>query len=144
MKFMIMLNNPVDKRLVKWPVFFYRPVVLIFFFFFSLGNLIGRNNTFFSSSIFFADTLSIYNVFSPNDDGVNDNFNFVATGATEVKGVIFNRWGVKVLEWNSQQSWWDGRSSSGLLLPEGTYFYVIDAKYPGETINKKGFVFLIR
>ena len=125
----------------------YYPIALILFFFFSRENIIGSNAHLIKSSkanIVIEDSLPNYNIFTPNGDGVNDIFNFVDAGATEVKGVIFDRWGLKVLEWSSQQSWWDGRSSSGSLLPEGTYFYTIVATYSTVIIKEKGFVFLIR
>ena len=109
------------------------------------NTILAKNNKAnISISPFIEDSLPNYNIFTPNGDNINDVFNFVAAGATEVKGIIFDRWGLKVLEWNSQQSWWDGRSSSGTLLPEGTYFYTVVATYPAGTIKKSDFVFLIR
>jgi len=70
--------------------------------------------------------------FSPNADGINDVF-FIR-GLDYYPGnsiTIFNRWGDKVFDANPYKNDWDGTSALGLrvggnVLPEGTYFYVLD------------------
>ena len=64
------------------------------------------------------------NVFSPNDDGKNDEWNPKNyTDGDVVK--IYNRWGVLVEELNSKEDSWDGRTTSGQECSMGTYFFVI-------------------
>lgn len=65
------------------------------------------------------------NVFSPNGDGINDEFTFVFRSASisSLKCVIVNRWGVIVHEMNSIQGSWDGTDRSGKPCSNGTYFY---------------------
>ena len=71
----------------------------------------------------------IYSGFSPNNDGVNDNF--IITGIEDLPNntlLIFNRWGNKVYEangYNNTTTVWDG-TWNGNPLPDGTYFYVLD------------------
>lgn len=78
----------------------------------------------------------IPNVFSPNDDGVNDFFQVVAeTGLnpTVTKYVIFDRWGGQVYEANnffvnSSDRWWDGTVGSK-TVGLGTYLYWIEVEF---------------
>ena len=87
----------------------------------------------------------IPNVFTPNGDGSNDMFMVDGENLAEVEGVIYNRWGQKLYEWNSVTGGWDGRTLSGEEVPDGTYFYIITAKGDdGKEYFKKGTVSLIR
>jgi len=66
------------------------------------------------------------NVFSPNNDGINDNFipkNY--EGIKDARLVIFNRWGRTVFETSKVEEGWDGFSSSE-ITPEGVYFYIVN------------------
>ncbi len=82
--------------------------------------------------------LIIPNVITPNGDGLNDMFPidpiandffpFKIRNIYDFKGEIYNRWGEKVYEWTQPLGGWEGRSTSGLNLKGGTYFYVITAK----------------
>ncbi len=70
--------------------------------------------------------LTIFNGFSPNGDGVNDVF--YIDGIEDFpnnKLCIYNRWGNKVYEKDGYNNEWDG-SWSGNVLPDGTYFYVLN------------------
>lgn len=65
------------------------------------------------------------NVFTPDGDGVNDEFTFVeyAQGVSEFYCLIVNRWGVKVNEMNNIAATWDGTDMNGDLCSDGVYFY---------------------
>jgi len=86
--------------------------------------------------------------FSPNGDGVNDNF--VIEGLEmypENTIVIFNRWGNKVYEASPYNNDWDGTSMFGITiggnqLPEGTYFYIIKLSDDMKVI--KGYVYITK
>lgn len=66
------------------------------------------------------------NVITPNGDNKNDTFTpltcsaFIKTISIE----IYNRYGVKVYESSGSSLNWDGKSSTGVELPSGTYYYV--------------------
>lgn len=64
-------------------------------------------------------------VITPNGDELNDFF--VVKGIENSENVvqIFNRWGQLVFEQSNYQNDWDGYSSSGVLLEDETYFYII-------------------
>jgi subtilisin-like proprotein convertase family protein len=55
---------------------------------------------------------------------------------------ILNRWGNKIYEYTDPNGSWDGRTSGGTVVEEGTYFYIIKAQFFGaeEEITKQGFV----
>ena len=64
------------------------------------------------------------NTFTPNNDGANDIFiprknKFVS----KVDFVVMNQWGNKVFTTEDPQLNWNGRSDSGKLLNQGTYYY---------------------
>jgi len=80
-------------------------------------------------------------VLTPNRDGLNDLFKIDLPdgvgNCTDIK--VFNRWGMKVYDSNGQNSGWDGRTTAGEKVPEGTYFYIIEIN----GIIKKGSLTLI-
>lgn len=102
--------------------------------------------------------INVPNVFTPNGDGINDMFPIDPIGNNffpfeirniyDFKGEIFNRWGEKVYEWTQPLAGWDGRSTSGLVLNGGTYYYVITAKgVDGDSVTDyelKGDVMMIK
>ncbi len=67
------------------------------------------------------------NVFTPNNDGVNDLFDpgFEGEFIGCVNFQIFDRWGAKVFDSNIGQYGWDGRTLKGTRAANGMYFYVI-------------------
>src|SRR5665213_313922 len=69
----------------------------------------------------------IPNVFSPNGDGVNDEFYIPSSGLKEYKIEIYDRWGVKIFESDAPAIHWDGRSTSGMACTDGTYYYILHA-----------------
>ena len=87
----------------------------------------------------------IPNIYSPNADGVNDQFKFELHGIRNFAFTIYNRWGLELYVSNSAMEYWDGKLSSGKDAPDGVYYYVFE----GETISRnevseKGFFTMIR
>lgn len=80
------------------------------------------------------------NIFTPNNDGVNDYFKLDVCPADEYKLLIYNRWGELIYRSNLQQDYWDGHTLSGSEAPEGTYFYLLNM----DGVEFNGFVQLIR
>ena len=78
----------------------------------------------------------IPNIISPNGDGINDLFqlNFPV-----LKTEIYNRWGQKLFE-SENDTFWNGRTTSGNEVPEGTYYYIIVT----EEETYKGYLQLLR
>lgn len=72
--------------------------------------------------------IEIPNVFTPNNDGVNDVFK-VNLGGQALQNFninIYDRWGILIFSSPSVNYKWDGRTTSGQKVVDGTYFYVID------------------
>jgi gliding motility-associated-like protein len=89
----------------------------------------------------------IPNVFTPNNDKVNDVFRLIASSLKEIEISIFDRWGNKVYELTSDTGnfAWDGKNQSGKECAAGTYFYIIKAQgKDGQDFNEKGNVSLFR
>ena len=87
--------------------------------------------------------LKIPNVFSPNNDNINDNFPGSIVGLQEYKLTIYNRWGGLIYDSNNTDGW-DGKYN-GVPCDEGVYFYIIDAKsYTNISKTLHGTVTLVR
>ncbi len=92
--------------------------------------------------------LFIPNGFSPDGDGINDNF--VINGLMLYPGTklsILNRWGNRVYYQANYNNTWDGTGNEGVtiggnLLPIGTYFYVLDLNNGEEPLS--GYVYINR
>ena len=86
-----------------------------------------------------------FNAFSPNGDNINDNFSFENYGISDLNAMFFNRWGDKIYEMTSPSDTWNGVSMNGLEVPEGVYFYVLNATgEDGTPYNEKGSVTIYR
>ena len=74
------------------------------------------------------EEITVFSGISPNGDGINDSFQVFGIEAfPENEVTIFNRWGNVVFtkKGYTNQEGWTGTFDSD-LLPDGTYFYVID------------------
>lgn len=75
----------------------------------------------------------IPNAFTPNQDGVNDRFEYVMTGILSHQITIFNRWGEMVYRSENGVDYWDGTHyRTGEKLPGGVYSYRIQARLANE------------
>lgn len=78
------------------------------------------------------------NVFTPNNDGVNDLFFVKGQSIVSSSMRIFNRWGSLVHENKDALKGWNGTEDhSGAPCSSGTYFYIIEI----ELENIKSFTF---
>ena len=95
----------------------------------------------------FDDTqIYIPNSFTPNGDGINENFNIYSNKTKlQISGMIFNRWGREIASWNSLTKGWDGKSKGGSEAEEGIYVYLVKITFPdGDAEERHGSVALIR
>jgi gliding motility-associated-like protein/uncharacterized repeat protein (TIGR01451 family) len=77
--------------------------------------------------------LIVYSEFSPNGDGVNDNFVIGCIDNYPNNNLeIYNRWGNIVYKMNGYNNDWNGASNGRAIvndsedLPEGTYYYKLE------------------
>ena len=84
----------------------------------------------------------VSNVFSPNDDGVNDLWSIEGSFLfQESRILIYNRYGRKVFESNGNKTIdWNGTNLKGQKLSEGIYYYVVTLK--NNITPYKGFISL--
>lgn len=68
------------------------------------------------------------NSFTPNNDGVNDNWFTISSFLKSFDLSVFNRWGNLVYSSTNTTQKWDG-TFKGSKVPDGTYIYLI--KYTG-------------
>ncbi len=64
------------------------------------------------------------NTFTPNDDGVNDQYNAVSTNIQITELLIFNRWGEEIYESKDSNARWDGTFNNS-RCPQGVYYFLI-------------------
>ena len=87
----------------------------------------------------------IPNVFSPNQDGVNEQFILETENIASLELIILNRWGNVMATIESLDIGWDGTSSSGNEATEGVYFYKYNAVGDnGKELSGHGFLTLVR
>lgn len=70
--------------------------------------------------------LRVPNVFTPDDNGQNDEFRVSYRSLKSFHCEVYNRWGKKVFSWDDPAKGWDG-TINGRPAAEGAYYYVIRA-----------------
>jgi gliding motility-associated-like protein len=81
--------------------------------------------------------IKIYNVLTPNGDGLNDIWNIEHTeNYDNVEVDVYDRYGLKVFHSNGYEAGqeWDGNSAIG-KVPAAVYYYVVKYNYRNETKN---------
>lgn len=91
----------------------------------------------------------IPNVFTPDGNELNNVFQPVITAGIDVFKYnlrIFNRWGEVIFESYDPRIGWDGVSTAGTIVPDGTYTWQIiyNRKNSDDRKQVEGFVTLIR
>lgn len=79
--------------------------------------------------------LEIPNVFTPNGDGMNDEWRVAYKSIERYSCIVQNRWGRTVFRSDNPGKGWDG-TIGGKPAAEGTYYYVIVAY--GTDLDEKG------
>ena len=92
------------------------------------------------------DEVKIPNVFTPNNDGVNDLFQIRANDAyVGLTCTIYNRLGGTVYRYFGLNGTWDGYTHAGLECVAGAYFVVVELeKMDGTIETRQGYVQLVR
>lgn len=90
------------------------------------------------------NALYIPNAFSPNNDGINDDFNFYGTNLKEIYVAIYNRWGEKIFESNTMNKRWDGRFNNKIEQVGAYAYYIVATFQDGTQQIRKGNVTLMK
>lgn len=104
-------------------------------------------------NVVFMCELEVPNVFTPNNDGLNNEF-FIPRLNTKFydrsRFIVYDRWGVEVYtngRYGIEGSWWNGKTGkNGEDLPAGTYYYelLLHNKVNDLDENYKGTVNIFR
>ena len=83
-------------------------------------------------------------IFSPNNDGINDFLEVFALGARKIHFWVFNRWGQLMFETTNPSQRWDG-NFRGNPQPLENYVWIVEIEtFTGQKIRKRGQTILIR
>lgn len=107
-------------------------------------------NTSLKSNLHDSLTVTVPNVFSPNNDGVNDTWSIIlqdyGVSLIDMQTTVYDRWGYPVFQTTDVRQVWLGHTPAGRNCNPGSYFYVIT--YTNGLNNKqetlKGFLELVR
>lgn len=89
--------------------------------------------------------VTLPNVFTPNNDGQNDQFIIEGTPGVTYYFRVFNRWGQEVYASpRSESIRWDGRDDGNDVLPDGVYYYELIRVTFGRSRTVTGYIQLTR
>jgi gliding motility-associated-like protein len=85
-------------------------------------------------------------VFTPGNDGKNDEYLVDIFNYREFRLQIFNRWGERIFETEDPSVGWNGNDINGKQLPSSTYYYILDYAFTcdEDTSRVEGIVEMIR
>jgi gliding motility-associated-like protein len=91
-------------------------------------------------------TAFVPNAFTPDNDGINERFEFVLIGVKEFEFMVFNRWGEVVFRTSEPGRFWNGAVNGGAhYSPDGVYFWVLEMTgFESNVERKTGSVTVIR
>ena len=94
----------------------------------------------FTVIVFDSLVASLPNIFTPNKDGTNDFFNVSINLPVRYQLSILNRWGNVVFKKEGDlqkgtHDLWNGRTQSGELVTDGTYFYAISFELDSKLVD---------
>jgi gliding motility-associated-like protein len=96
----------------------------------------------FNDSIRVANDLLVPNVFTPNEDGINDNFVITSGSGNLLVLRIYTRSGLLIFKSEGTMISWDGRLPSGDKVLPGIYFYTLNSSGTGTPVKKNGFFYI--
>ncbi|MBK8955869.1 MAG: gliding motility-associated C-terminal domain-containing protein [Saprospiraceae bacterium] len=85
-----------------------------------------------SVCINYCPVYNLPNTFTPNNDGHNDLFKpYAYRFVDQIDFKVFNRWGNLIFETKNPEILWNGNTTSGNKVPDGTYYYTCSILYSG-------------
>lgn len=97
---------------------------------------------------FFMDELSepvIPNVITPNNDGLNDKWDIQIKGEVYFNAKVLGNNNSIIFQSNNSDLKWNGLDIHGNIVPEGSYIYIVEYKFPNQKVESKtGYIQLIR
>ena len=88
--------------------------------------------------------LLIPDIFTPNQDGINERFEIGIVGGESLQLIIYNRWGTGIYSSTAAKPEWDG-NVQGDKAPVGTYTFTLQYKnFKGQEFSRRGTLVLQR
>lgn len=84
----------------------------------------------------------IPNAFTPNGDGINDQFGIKGEGIKDYRILVYDRWGEVIFESDTPDKLWDG-TYKGQAVQQDTYVYQVFTRSTGQR-SRTGSVTLVR
>jgi gliding motility-associated-like protein len=88
--------------------------------------------------------INVPNVITPNGDGYNDNLVIENNDKYYLNLQLFNRAGLLVYKIKAKTIQWDGKLHTGEDVPEGIYYYILEAEKSSPPLKMKGFLYIFR
>lgn len=88
--------------------------------------------------------VNVPNIISLSSQSGNNIWYVGELGVVTFNCIIVNRWGNLIYEFSDVNGHWNGRDRGGNVVPEGVYFYTIEATFHGGTETvKNGFIHVV-
>ncbi len=88
--------------------------------------------------------IEVPNVYTPDGDGVNDEFFLITQFVTDIQFTVINRWGNVIFEASGANPVWKG-NSNGDPVSDGVYFVIYTATgVIGQKVSGQGYVQIFR
>mgnify|MGYP001160120161 FL=1 len=128
-------NNVDNYNLIKGEEYCYRAV----------GYKEGKKSISNTNCIIIKENhnpLPIANTFSPNGDGLNDEFKPFPRSVKDYNLLIYDMSGVKVFESQDINIGWNGYYDG--KITQGSYIYILNFVFDGKDVNQRGKFLLIK
>ncbi len=76
------------------------------------------------------DIAVIPNIFTPNNDGINDVFKIKTNGVEALTVSVYNRYGGLIYRYFGLNGTWDGHTHAGELCSPGVYYVIAEFTLP--------------
>jgi gliding motility-associated-like protein len=91
-----------------------------------------------------SDSIIVPNVFTPNGDLINDDFEVSSSGDYFLSLKIFTRAGIIIYKTQAKTIKWDGRLDTGEKVLPGMYYYILETVDVTPPVKKTGFVYIFK
>ncbi len=89
--------------------------------------------------------LYIPNIFTPNNDGLNDYLKIAGGGIESMEFAVFDRWGRELYRTTNHDFQWGGLDANGNPVPEGNYAFLLKAETAGQgLLTRRGTITIVR
>ena len=88
--------------------------------------------------------LDLPNIFTPNQDGVNDVFRIEDEEIKNLRVIILNKSGIQIHEWTGNYGFWDGKLPNGSNAPNDVYLYKLTGEKNSVEVFKQSTIILKR